>query len=101
MLRRPPRSTLFPYTTLFRSVLQQLPDAVQIYVDRLLQMSLAIDAVGFGEDFRLGDAGVFGEDFHAAFAVIVGFLHALVISAENSEHGVAVASDVGASSAHR
>ena len=26
MIRRPPRSTLFPYTTLFRSVNQQLPD---------------------------------------------------------------------------
>src|SRR3712207_7297619 len=25
MIRRPPRSTLFPYTTLFRSVGQQLP----------------------------------------------------------------------------
>src|SRR3712207_9217604 len=24
MIRRPPRSTLFPYTTLFRSVLQQI-----------------------------------------------------------------------------
>src|SRR5258707_6135370 len=27
MIRRPPRSTLFPYTTLFRSVLHPLPDA--------------------------------------------------------------------------
>src|SRR5438046_7382269 len=26
MLRRPPRATLFPYTTLFRSVRRQLPD---------------------------------------------------------------------------
>src|SRR5256885_11813203 len=26
MIRRPPRSTLFPYTTLFRSILQQPPD---------------------------------------------------------------------------
>src|SRR3712207_3951826 len=26
MIRRPPRSTLFPYTTLFRSVLQRLTD---------------------------------------------------------------------------
>src|SRR4030065_2595997 len=26
MIRRPPRSTLFPYTTLFRSVLPLLPD---------------------------------------------------------------------------
>src|SRR2546429_2015168 len=28
MIRRPPRSTLFPYTTLFRSVTQRKPDAV-------------------------------------------------------------------------
>src|SRR5256884_5592419 len=26
MIRRPPRSTLFPYTTLFRSVLEILPE---------------------------------------------------------------------------
>src|SRR3712207_9516927 len=30
MIRRPPRSTLFPYTTLFRSVLQAAVDAVRI-----------------------------------------------------------------------
>src|SRR2546429_6220100 len=29
MIRRPPRSTLFPYTTLFRSVQIGHPDAVQ------------------------------------------------------------------------
>src|SRR2546430_4022951 len=28
MIRRPPRSTLFPYTTLFRSVLDPFPRAV-------------------------------------------------------------------------
>src|SRR2546422_6934704 len=28
MIRRPPRSTLFPYTTLFRSVLLSLEDSV-------------------------------------------------------------------------
>src|SRR2546425_7628044 len=28
MIRRPPRSTLFPYPTLFRSVLESLPDAL-------------------------------------------------------------------------
>src|SRR3712207_9230028 len=41
MIRRPPRSTLFPYTTLFRSELGQdvregfdedYPDAVRVYV---------------------------------------------------------------------
>src|SRR5690606_40860386 len=30
MIRRPPRSTLFPYTTLFRSVLSQLPRTHQL-----------------------------------------------------------------------
>src|SRR3989442_7792113 len=29
MIRRPPRSTLFPYTTLFRSELDRLPLAVE------------------------------------------------------------------------
>src|SRR2546425_8560865 len=28
MIRRPPRSTLFPYTTLFRSIVRPLADAV-------------------------------------------------------------------------
>src|SRR2546429_909777 len=31
MIRRPPRSTLFPYTTLFRSVSGPLPDADKNY----------------------------------------------------------------------
>src|SRR2546425_12446951 len=30
MIRRPPRSTLFPYTTLFRSVREQRERAIQI-----------------------------------------------------------------------
>src|SRR2546428_12764084 len=34
MIRRPPRSTLFPYTTLFRShVAQQLPDRLGAHPD--------------------------------------------------------------------
>src|SRR3712207_8779376 len=33
MIRRPPRSTLFPYTTLFRSVVRRgwLPDRTELY----------------------------------------------------------------------
>src|SRR5260221_8413199 len=30
MIRRPPRSTLFPYTTLFRSQLADYPDAILV-----------------------------------------------------------------------
>src|SRR3712207_7635795 len=33
MIRRPPRSTLFPYTTLFRSVLDEDPDRARALVD--------------------------------------------------------------------
>src|SRR5688572_32144645 len=32
MLRRPPRSTLFPYTTLFRSAIRILPEQVRFAV---------------------------------------------------------------------
>src|SRR2546430_17144323 len=34
MIRRPPRSTLFPYTTLFRSNLEGIGAASQIYFDK-------------------------------------------------------------------
>src|SRR2546430_11003161 len=32
MIRRPPRSTLFPYTTLFRSILHQIPHHIDAEV---------------------------------------------------------------------
>src|SRR2546429_2810361 len=31
MIRRPPRSTLFPYTTLFRSALQQIEPTLRLF----------------------------------------------------------------------
>src|SRR3989442_9437403 len=34
MIRRPPRSTLFPYTTLFRSVADRADDAEHDVIDR-------------------------------------------------------------------
>src|SRR2546426_8448954 len=44
MIRRPPRSTLFPYTTLFRSVEVCLagfdPQGLQEFVNRLVDASL-------------------------------------------------------------
>src|SRR2546427_5176750 len=36
MIRRPPRSTLFPYTTLFRSQLAELQEDLRLYPDELL-----------------------------------------------------------------
>src|SRR5688572_32538881 len=47
MIPRPPRSTLFPYTTLFRSVIQkvalEVDDAVGDLVDRFLALFDRLD----------------------------------------------------------
>src|SRR3712207_7176054 len=48
MIRRPPRSTLFPYTTLFRSVstFTSLPDALRQLADSGNQLACVIDEYG-------------------------------------------------------
>src|SRR2546430_8624026 len=39
MIRRPPRSTLFPYTTLFRSLVQALEqDEFELYAQRIVAL---------------------------------------------------------------
>src|SRR2546429_3052641 len=51
MIRRPPRSTLFPYTTLFRSgqhVARRAADGVVIYRDTAHGKCLAYLRAGFG-----------------------------------------------------
>src|SRR5256885_11204197 len=61
MIRRPPRSTLFPYTTLFRSrdragVPRDLPpvgdysDGAELVVDRLRDITLGLSAVSRSEE---------------------------------------------------
>src|SRR3712207_7766698 len=53
MIRRPPRSTLFPYTTLFRSAVQRVVDQQQLHRallrlvgDRARELRLHRHAVG-------------------------------------------------------
>src|SRR3712207_4785640 len=50
MIRRPPRSTLFPYTTLFRSLRAQppaqSPDSVRVAVNRVFAPWTATDGPG-------------------------------------------------------
>src|SRR5260221_5352563 len=53
MIRRPPRSTLFPYTTLFRSNLLRLDDRLVEKRDQLDDFSLLQDEV-VGKDQRAG-----------------------------------------------
>ena len=57
MIRRPPRSTLFPYTTLFRSVIKdygELP-LFECYVDSLNQvfMNLLVNAIDAIEEHQV------------------------------------------------
>src|SRR3712207_6918531 len=56
MIRRPPRSTLFPYTTLFRSVLQ---------LGRAREVGLALGLLELGAqlvDLALGGLGVVDDE---------------------------------------
>src|SRR2546425_10536428 len=51
MIRRPPRSTLFPYTTLFRS--EQLEDAVGMGVKRAdedVEVAIVVGDLRFGRE---------------------------------------------------
>src|SRR5256885_10900826 len=49
MIRRPPRSTLFPYTTLFRSTLIRVGASVRVRVGSHLPAA-AVDGVEAGAD---------------------------------------------------
>src|SRR5258708_15138687 len=56
MIRRPPRSTLFPYTTLFRSVLEERPGS-------LLVLEVAHDLDHRGDHVRgRAHLGLLGEE---------------------------------------
>src|SRR3712207_7358310 len=71
MIRRPPRSTLFPYTTLFRSVVRVRPGAVRERpagvdprrIDRE-RSEQSVDPLGAAGDERavVGILGLAGED---------------------------------------
>src|SRR3712207_8574481 len=56
MIRRPPRSTLFPYTTLFRSVrIQRHPlDAKEAILDRLALPDACHAITAAAQDLRIG-----------------------------------------------
>src|SRR3712207_8840036 len=57
MIRRPPRSTLFPYTTLFRSDYEEIADAVSERVGR----GVSGDNVRFLTEKKLRPLGVLAQ----------------------------------------
>src|SRR5688572_30947404 len=75
MLRRPPRSTLFPYTTLFRSGEDQagLGEALAIGVGHLVAVTVALadlrDAVDVARTGALAERARVGAQAHAAALV--------------------------------
>src|SRR2546430_7723588 len=52
MIRRPPRSTLFPYTTLFRSGLAHLPRALDEHDAVAAAHGVEEECVGLAEEVR-------------------------------------------------
>src|SRR3712207_9285266 len=66
MIRRPPRSTLFPYTTLFRSKGEQTARRAEEAFDlRILRLQLRDDAADRLVDERQPDLGVVVHRFPA------------------------------------
>src|SRR3712207_6963517 len=57
MIRRPPRSTLFPYTTLFRSPAEDLPESGSNSPDRTPELLAQFQRGGLRElgHFPIGD----------------------------------------------
>src|SRR2546430_12332926 len=53
MIRRPPRSTLFPYTTLFRSIENQTKIARGVLREKFLAADIGIT----GANFLIADSG--------------------------------------------
>src|SRR2546427_6881323 len=62
MIRRPPRSTLFPYTTLFRSVLM----IATRFVNTLVQQPMVVEFLPIGEITGLKIPGAESEEDLAA-----------------------------------
>src|SRR2546426_9243008 len=54
MIRRPPRSTLFPYTTLFRSVLDRVRAGIRIVPGHVRQLQARVAP---GWRHRISEAG--------------------------------------------
>src|SRR2546430_11040318 len=64
MIRRPPRSTLFPYTPLFRSVLEKyLADQVKTDVARRVVETTFHEALGTTQLFPVAEPTIEPEEF--------------------------------------
>src|SRR5256714_7597120 len=56
MIRRPPRSTLFPYTTLFRSLHERLPSERYIYLGDTARVPYGTKSLSTVERYAIENA---------------------------------------------
>src|SRR3712207_8590396 len=69
MIRRPPRSTLFPYTTLFRSVVNESGISIQVRNEVLIEPA---DGITLTSDFPAGGQVTSGSVSYVMNQVISG-----------------------------
>src|SRR2546430_16671288 len=88
MIRRPPRSTLFPYTTLFRSL---FPPEKFAYVEAFRRDTIIVRAAS--EYFADISVGVFCQWFVQPFAISItptveftDKVHAMAVNHRSEEH---------------
>src|SRR2546430_9467296 len=72
MIRRPPRSTLFPYTTLFRSVVRRPAHRPVVGEQGAAQARAPLDAGLGGDEGVAAPHGGWRADRAAGFAVVLG-----------------------------
>src|SRR3712207_7045351 len=68
MIRRPPRSTLFPYTTLFRSNLGEVVDGLLLLIENPEATVEDLCRIIPGPDFPTGGIILGDEDVRKAYA---------------------------------
>jgi hypothetical protein len=77
---------------------QQSFDALEIDVDRFLQLLLSVDSINFAEDLRVVEPDILAQDFYCPIAIVAGVLDGFVVGAQQ---GVAIVLDVRAARAER
>src|SRR6266446_10797849 len=101
MIRRPPRSTLFPYTTLFRSLNVGRGDEPADRLDRIRRFEVERDALLAGVELTEAGAGAVAQRRPGAHHVAVGRFDLDHFGAEIGEHaGTVGAGDRGGEIEH-
>src|SRR3712207_7284509 len=67
MIRRPPRSTLFPYTTLFRSIIRRGAKLIYAYAEATVPLITVITRKAYGGAYDVMGSKHLGADVNLAW----------------------------------